>query len=76
MAPKTFLTMILAAFASLVLFVANAQQPGAQAGKAPPKGGVEGRLTWFDRQGKVVGTSGAPGLYRTLSISPDGNLSQ
>lgn len=72
MAPKTFLTMILAAFASLVFFVVDAQQPVAQAGKAPPKGGVEGRLTWFDRQGKVVGTSGAPGLYRTLTISPDG----
>jgi eukaryotic-like serine/threonine-protein kinase len=55
----------------LALFVANAQQqpPG---GKAAPKGGVQGRLTWFDRQGKVVGTSGQPGMYRTLTISPDG----
>lgn len=33
---------------------------------------MQGRLTWFDRQGKVVGTAGEPGLYRTLSISPDG----
>ena len=33
---------------------------------------MQGRLTWFDRQGKVVGTVGEPGLYRTLTISPDG----
>jgi Tol biopolymer transport system component len=33
---------------------------------------VQGRLTWFDRQGKVVGTAGEPGLYRTFTISPDG----
>jgi Tol biopolymer transport system component len=33
---------------------------------------VEGRLTWFDRQGNKVGTVGDPGVYRTLSISPDG----
>jgi Tol biopolymer transport system component len=56
-----------------ILFLsAKAQQPSGQAGKAAPKGGVEGRLTWFDRQGKVVGTVGEPGLYRTLTLSPDG----
>jgi Tol biopolymer transport system component len=33
---------------------------------------VEGRLTWFDRQGKKTGTVAEPGLYRTFSISPDG----
>jgi Tol biopolymer transport system component len=47
-----------------------AQEP--QAARPAPKGGVEGRLTWFDRQGKVVGTVAEPGLYRTLTISPDG----
>jgi len=72
MAPKSFLTIILTAVASLVFFIADAQQPAAQTGKAPPKGAVEGRLSWFDRQGNIVSISGAPGLYRTLSISPDG----
>lgn len=73
---KATLTLFTAAGCSLALllahFVAYAQQPGPQAGKAAPKGGVEGRLTWLDRQGKVVGTAGEPGLYRTLMISPDG----
>jgi eukaryotic-like serine/threonine-protein kinase len=57
---------------SLAHFEAHGQQPGGQTGKAAPKGGVEGRLTWFDRQGNIVGTAGKPGLYRTLTISPDG----
>jgi Tol biopolymer transport system component len=56
--------------ASVAMFVVDAQQ--APSGKAAPQGGVQGRLTWFDRQGKVVATSGEPGLYRTLTISPDG----
>jgi eukaryotic-like serine/threonine-protein kinase len=58
---KAFLTIVLAAAAA-------AQQTGRPA----PQGGVQGRLTWFDRQGKVVGTAGDPGLYRTFTISPDG----
>jgi Tol biopolymer transport system component len=58
---KAFLTTILAA-------AAFAQQ----AERAAPQGGVQGRLTWFDRQGKVAGTIGDPGLYRTFTISPDG----
>jgi Tol biopolymer transport system component len=73
---KTLLSTILVAGASVALLVLhaqqNAQQPAGQPGKAAPKGGVQGRLTWFDRQGKVVGNSGEPGLYRTLTISPDG----
>jgi eukaryotic-like serine/threonine-protein kinase len=43
-----------------------AQQPTA------PRGSIDGRLTWFDRQGKKVGVIGDQGVYRTLSISPDG----
>lgn len=68
---KIFLITVLVFCASMALFNVDAQQqpPG---GKAAPKGGVQGRLTWFNRQGKVVGTSGEPGLYRTLTISPDG----
>lgn len=72
MALKTVIPTLLALAGSLVLFLADAQPPAGQAGKAPPKGGVQGRLTWFDRQGKAVATSGDPGLYRTLAISPDG----
>jgi Tol biopolymer transport system component len=56
----------------LCIVLAEAQQPGGGSEKGAPKGGVTGRLTWFDRQGKVVGTAGEPGLYRTLTISPDG----
>jgi Tol biopolymer transport system component len=69
---KTLLSAILVAGAGAALFLLNAQQPAGQAGKAAPKGGVQGRLSWFDRQGRVVGTLGEPGLYRTLTISPDG----
>ncbi len=29
-------------------------------------------LTWFDRQGRVLGTAGDPGAYDTISLSPDG----
>jgi serine/threonine protein kinase len=32
------------------------------------------RLTWFDRQGKVLGTLGEPGIYPTPAISPDGRI--
>ena len=30
------------------------------------------RLTWFDRQGKALGTFGAPVDYREINLSPDG----
>ncbi len=30
-------------------------------------------LTWFDRQGKSIGSGGEPGAYTDLSLSPDGN---
>jgi Tol biopolymer transport system component/predicted Ser/Thr protein kinase len=30
------------------------------------------QLTWFDRQGKVLGTAGEPGPHAALSLSPDG----
>lgn len=61
-----------AACAAVALFIALGQQPAGDSGKAAPKGGVQGRLTWLDRQGKVVSTAGEAGLYRTLTISPDG----
>jgi Tol biopolymer transport system component len=65
---KVFPITVLAAIACFVVLIADAQQTG----RAGPAGGVQGRLTWFDRQGKIVGTAGEPGLYRTLTISPDG----
>src|SRR6266446_6209943 len=30
------------------------------------------QLTWYDRQGKVLGTAGEPGDYQELALSPDG----
>ena len=30
------------------------------------------QLTWFDRHGKVLGTSGEPGRFGTMKLSPDG----
>jgi len=30
------------------------------------------RLTWFDRQGKVLDAAGDPGLYNSPALSPDG----
>src|SRR5579871_1814263 len=61
----------IATAAAILLFSAHGQPPAAN-GKAAPKGAIEGRLTWFDRQGKMAATSGDSGIYRTLTISPDG----
>ncbi|MGA2882565.1 MAG: hypothetical protein ABSG13_26725 [Bryobacteraceae bacterium] len=47
-------------------------QPAAPSERAAPRGAIDGRLTWFDRQGRNMGAIGEPGVYRTLSISPDG----
>jgi eukaryotic-like serine/threonine-protein kinase len=52
--------------------VADAQPPAAPSERAAPRGAIDGRLTWFDRQGNKVGTIGDAGVYRTLTISPDG----
>jgi eukaryotic-like serine/threonine-protein kinase len=72
MQPTAFLSTAMAAVTGFCFFLADAQPPAAQTGKAAPKGAVEGRLTWFDRRGNVVGAVGEPGQYRTLTISPDG----
>jgi DNA-binding winged helix-turn-helix (wHTH) protein/Tol biopolymer transport system component len=34
-------------------------------------GFVQGQLTWFDREGRVVSTVGESGIYRELALSPD-----
>ncbi len=36
------------------------------------RGNIQGRLTWFDREGKALDAVGDPGVYRTLALSPDG----
>ena len=36
------------------------------------KGAALSQLTWFDRNGKPVGTTGAPGSYGNARLSPDG----
>ena len=36
------------------------------------RGNIRGQLTWFDREGKVLGSFGDPGVYRSLALSPDG----
>jgi Tol biopolymer transport system component len=64
---KLVSAFLLAAVAALF-----AQQPAAPSERAAPRGAIDGRLTWFDRQGKKLGTIGEPGVYRTLTISPDG----
>jgi serine/threonine protein kinase/Tol biopolymer transport system component len=42
------------------------------ASAAGVRGFIQGQLTWFDREGKVLGAIGDPGLYRTVALSPDG----
>src|SRR5580700_1003195 len=75
MVPNAFLRSVLAAEIGFVLYfsvIADAQPPAGQTGRPAPAGGVQGRLTWFDRQGKVVGTIGELGSFRTFTVSPDG----
>ncbi len=69
---KILVGVALGPVAGLILFVAKAQPPAAPTERAAPRGAIDGRLTWFDRQGKAIGTIGELGVYRTLAISPDG----
>jgi len=50
----------------------SASLTGVLAYRAGTGGGVDRRLTWFDRTGKSLGTAGEPGDYNTVSLSPDG----
>jgi hypothetical protein len=34
-------------------------------------GFVQGQLTWFDREGRIISTVGEPGIYRDPVLSPD-----
>jgi Tol biopolymer transport system component len=71
MLPKRLVGAVIGLFL-FTLFLASAQQPAGPSERAAPRGAIDGRLTWFDRQGKKLGTIGEPGVYRTLTISPDG----
>jgi eukaryotic-like serine/threonine-protein kinase len=68
-------TILSAAVAALVLTVAasEGQQPdGPPTKRNAEKEGVQGRVAWLDRQGKLLGAGGEAGFYRTLAVSPDG----
>jgi len=39
---------------------------------AGTRGNIQGQLTWFDREGKILGVAGDPAIFRTLALSPDG----
>jgi serine/threonine protein kinase/Tol biopolymer transport system component len=49
----------------------SASASGALAYRAGGNIGAS-RLTWYDRQGKVLGYVGAPGEYNEIALSPDG----
>ena len=69
---KPFVSAVLMAVAALVPLSVRAQAPTAARSERPGPRGIAGRLTWFDRRGKIVGTVGETGIYRTLALSPDG----
>jgi WD40-like Beta Propeller Repeat len=61
-------TSLSASATGVLVYVAGEQQiPDSVV-----RGNIRGELTWFDRQGKILGTAGDPTLNRTLSLSPDG----
>jgi eukaryotic-like serine/threonine-protein kinase len=43
-----------------------------QAGGYLGSGVTRNQLTWFDREGKVLGPAGEPGAHNSLALSPDG----
>lgn len=57
------------ASATGVLAYVTGPQAVAEGGS---RGNILGRLTWLDREGKVLGTFADLGVYRTLALSPDG----
>jgi eukaryotic-like serine/threonine-protein kinase len=64
--------MIKLAFLAAATCCLALPQPPAPSERSGPRGAINGYLTWFDRQGKITGTLGEPGVYRTLTVSPDG----
>jgi eukaryotic-like serine/threonine-protein kinase len=64
------MTRVVLLFVLIASLAAGQAPPAGREG--PARGAVEGHLTWFDRQGNRIGTLGEAGVYRTLSVSPDG----
>ena len=50
----------------------SASANGALIYRSGPATGGSGRLTWFDRSGKTLGTVAETGFYRYPRVSPDG----
>ena len=50
----------------------SASPNGALIYRSGPATGGSGRLTWFDRSGKTLGTVAENGFYRYPRVSPDG----
>jgi eukaryotic-like serine/threonine-protein kinase len=50
----------------------SASANGALVYRSGPATGGSGRLTWFDRSGKTLGTVAENGFYRYPRVSPDG----
>jgi Tol biopolymer transport system component len=50
----------------------SASSTGVLAYRAGSIGAGGTQLTWYDRQGKPVGMTGDPGVYRGMAFSPDG----
>jgi serine/threonine protein kinase/Tol biopolymer transport system component len=50
----------------------SASASGALIYRSGPATGGSGRLTWFDRSGKTLGTVAENGFYRYPRVSPDG----
>ena len=57
------------ASATDVLVYIQGFQPVATGGA---RGNIHGQLSWFDRAGKLIGAFGDVGVYRSLSLAPDG----
>jgi len=56
----------------LGIFAASATDILAYRAGGTGTGRANVQLTWFDREGKVVGTVGQPAAYSSLALSPDG----
>jgi eukaryotic-like serine/threonine-protein kinase len=55
-----------------ILGVFSVSASGALAYRTGGPAGAVFQLTWFDRQGKTLGTFGEPGSYIGFALSPDG----
>ena len=59
------------ASATGVLVYMAGGSPGME-GRGTAINGVRGHMAWFDREGRILGTFGDEGSYRSVALSPDG----